>query len=338
MIAKIPKPGKSFGGCIEYNVLKKDATVLYADGVRIGDVRHTIADFNMQRKMNPALGQAVGHIALSWSPNDRDKLSDELMIAIAKDYLHRMKIDNTQVLIARHEDRTHPHLHIIYNRVNNTGKTISDSLQRQKSIKICKSLTLQHGFHIAQDKLHVNREQLKGIDKIKYDLHDTIKAVIKQVYTLGQLKSELAKRGIEMQYKYKSGTPEIQGISFAKGKYKFKGSEIDRKLSYSRLSKQINEQARTRMQQPSVARQQSPAQEGSRSLADQLREVIASKEAGQAITTHRQAEISIIDEAFKITEQLLSAGGGGGEPEEPRRRRKKKGQSEEQDQSRGISR
>jgi hypothetical protein len=49
MIGKIPKPGKSFGGCIEYNILKKDAAILYADGVRIDKIAHTIDDFNMQR-------------------------------------------------------------------------------------------------------------------------------------------------------------------------------------------------------------------------------------------------------------------------------------------------
>lgn len=332
MIAKIPKPGKSFGGCIEYNMLKNDAAVLYADGVRIDKVAHTIADFNMQRKLNSGLGQAVGHIALSWSPNDKAKLNDEVMVEIAKDYLQRMKIDNTQLLIVRHKDRQHPHLHIIYNRVNNDGKTIADNFQRQKSIKICKSLTLQHGLFVAQDKQQVNRERLKGIDKIKYELHDTIKAVSKQVTTLGQLKGELAKRGIETQYKYKSGTLEIQGISFNKGKYKFKGSEIDRSLSYGRLSKQISEQAKTQQQQ-----QQSVLHTKPQSLADQLREVIAGNVNGQTYSPTKQPEVNLLNEALNLTEQLLSAGSSGSsEPEEPRRRRKK-GQGEEQEQSRGMS-
>ena len=121
MIGKIPKPGKSFGGCVKYNVLKKDAVILFADGVRLYNVEQTIRDFNMQRKMNPTLGQAVGHIALSWSINDLDKLNDEVMAEIAKAYLDKMKIQDTQVLMVRHHDKHHPHLHLIYNRVNNQG-------------------------------------------------------------------------------------------------------------------------------------------------------------------------------------------------------------------------
>lgn len=167
MIGKIPKPGKSFGGCIEYNVLKKEAAILYADGVRIDKTAHIIADFNMQRKMNPGLGQAVGHISLSWSPEDKDKLNDEKMVSIAKEYLQKMKILDTQLLIVKHKDRAHPHIHIVYNRVNNEGKTIPDSFQHLKNIKISKELTLKHGMHIGQGKEKVNRQQLKGIDKLK---------------------------------------------------------------------------------------------------------------------------------------------------------------------------
>jgi len=255
MIGKIPKPGKSFGGCIEYNVLKKDAAILFADGVRIEKIAQTIADFNMQRKMNPGLGQAVGHIALSWSPEDKDKLDDENMVSIAQEYLQKMKIMNTQVLIVSHKDRAHPHLHIVYNRVNNEGKTISDRFQHLKNIKVSKELTLKYGMHMGQGKEKVDRQQLKGIDKLKYELHDAINTASKKVNNMGELKQVLAKQGIGMQFKYRSGTLEIQGISFSKGDYKFKGSEIDRSLSYSKLSQAIeqnvmqNESERVRHQQ-----------------------------------------------------------------------------------------
>jgi hypothetical protein len=266
MIGKIPKPGKSFGGCIEYNVLKKEAAILYADGVRTDKTAHIIADFNMQRKMNPGLGQAVGHISLSWSPEDKERLNDEKMVSIAKEYLQRMKIQDTQLLIVKHKDRAHPHIHIVYNRVNNEGKTISDSFQHLKNMKISKELTLKHSMHIGQGKEKVNRPQLKGIDKLKYELYDTIKAVTQKVTSMAELKQELLKQGISMQFKYKSGTLEKQGISFSKGDYKFKGSEIDRSLSYGRLSKQIEQQA-----------QQKQAEEQHLTLAQQLREVINKK-------------------------------------------------------------
>jgi len=252
MIGKIPKTGKSFGGCIQYNVLKKQAVILEADGVRIDKIAHTIADFNMQRKMNPGLGQAVGHIALNWSPNDTEKLTDELMVSIAKEYLQRMKIQDTQVLIIRHRDKEHPHVHIVYNRVNNDGKTISDAFQHYNNIKICKSLTLKHGLFMSQGKAQVNRQQLKGLDKLKYELYDTIKVLSQKVSSMDELQRKLQKQGIGMLYKYKGETKEVQGISFSKGDYKFKGSEIDRSLSYGKLNQEIEQ----RVQQQQELKQQ----------------------------------------------------------------------------------
>ncbi|MFI5138990.1 MAG: DUF945 family protein [Sphingobacteriales bacterium] len=323
MIGKIPKPGKSFGGCIEYNILKKDAAILYSDGVRIDKIAHTIDDFNMQRKMNPGLGQAVGHIALSWSPEDREKLNDEKMVSIAKEYLQKMKIQDTQVLIVKHKDRAHPHIHIVYNRVNNNGKTIADNFQHLKNIKISKELTLKHGMHIGQGKQKVNRPQLKGIDKLKYELHDTIKAASKKVSNMVQLKHELAKQGIGMQFKYKSGTLEIQGISFSKGKYKFKGSEIDRSLSYGKLSKAIQEQ---------VQQQQTQAKPAT--LADQLRQVIDERQGKEPTIIHKEPQTSFLQETLQLFEQLPA--GITPEPDDAHRRKKRKGQ--EQDQSHGISR
>jgi len=245
-MGKIPKPGKSFGGCVQYNVLKKDAVILDAIGVRIDEVAHTTYDFNLGRKMNPALGQAVGHIALNWSPNDMPKLNDERMLAVAHEYLVKMKIQDTQLLIVRHHDKAHPHLHIIYNRVDNRGKTISDKYQHVKNAKVCKELTLKHGFFMATGKEQVNRQQLKGADKVKYELFDAISSEIRWVKSMDELKASLSAKGIEMLYKYKSGTTEVQGISFAKDGYQFKGSEIDRSMSYGNLIKAIEQQVQQR--------------------------------------------------------------------------------------------
>ncbi|MFI5139569.1 MAG: relaxase/mobilization nuclease domain-containing protein [Sphingobacteriales bacterium] len=242
MIGKIVI-GKSFAGCIRYAVSKKDAVILAADGIRTDQLSHTIADFDMQRKSNPGLGMAVAHIALSWSSNDLSMLSDEKMVQMAEEYMQRMKIFNTQYLIVRHHDSNNPHLHLIYNRVDNEGKTITDNFMKSRNVKVCRELTEKHGFFISAGKKTVNEKRLKGADKLKYELYHTIKATSSTVKSMDELQKDLAKQGIMLHYKYKSGTSEIQGISFSKGEYKFKGSEIDRSLSFANLSKAIEIQA-----------------------------------------------------------------------------------------------
>lgn len=263
-MAKIPKPGKSFGGCVQYNVLKQDAVILDAVGVRTDQVSHITQDFNIGRKMNPALGQAVGHIALSWSPNDLPQLNDEIMLSVAHKYLEKMNIQDTQLLIVRHHDKEHPHLHIIYNRVDNQGKTIPDNLQRRRSGKVCKELTLMHGFFMAEGKQSVKRQQLKGADRVKYELFDTIKAEGQRVKSIGELKARLAAKGIDMLFKYRSGTTAVQGISFSKDGYQFKGSEIDRSLSYGNLMRTIERQVQEKRE----------ADERTKNMVAELKQII----------------------------------------------------------------
>jgi hypothetical protein len=314
MIGKVIT-GKSFGGCIRYVVQKHDATVLDAAGIRIQEANQIINDFNLQRKFNPDLGKAVGHIVLSWSINDTAKLNDEIMVNLAKEYLNKMKIRDTQYLVVKHNDREHPHVHIVYNRVGNNGKTISDNFQRQRNVQVAKELTLKHGFYLATGKEQVKRQQLKGADKVKYELFDAIRSASKKVKSIDELKQLLAKRGIVTHLKYKGNTNEVQGISFSKGDYKFKGSEIDRSLSYAKLVQTISQQ------------QAKPE----KSLADQLREAVRNNDQGKKPETH-------------YVKQTLSAGAElfgslmANMPQEddtPEIKRRKRNQ---QEQSNGISR
>lgn len=150
-----------------------------------------------------------------------------------------MKIKNTQYLIVQHQDKEHPHIHIIYNRVNNDGKTISDQFQKQLNAKVTMELKLKYGYYIAESKNEVKRSQLKGADKIKYELYDHISHTIKQAKGWQQVEESLKRAGIGIIYKYKSGTREIQGISFSKNGMQFKGSQIDRNFSYGNIDKQL---------------------------------------------------------------------------------------------------
>lgn len=227
--------GKSFGGCVRYVVGKLHAEVLLAEGVRMENPAEITLDFDAQRKMNPELSKAVGHISLNWSTKDETKLDKSKMLEMAMEYLKLMGIKNTQFLVVRHRDSNHPHLHIIYNRVDNDGRTISDQFQLRKNVAACQSLTLKHGLYIAGDKKNVNRKALKGADKIRYQLFDLIKAAQNNSKNWRTFESQLVRSGIEIIPKYKSNSNEIQGISFKMDGLTFKASALDRSLSFGRL-------------------------------------------------------------------------------------------------------
>ncbi len=238
MIGKV-MTGRSFGGVVRYNLQKEDAVLLSARGIRTDSIGSITDDFNLQRKINKELGKAVGHIVLSWSLHDKDKLTPEVMVERAKEYMQLIDIKNTQYLIVQHNDKQHPHLHIIYNRVSDNGKTISDRFQKQLNSKVAKEMTLQYGYYLAENKNEVNRGQLKGADSLKYELYDTISKQVKYERNWGQLEARLKEKGITIIYKYRSGSDEIQGISFSKDGIQFKGSQLDRSLSYGNINKQL---------------------------------------------------------------------------------------------------
>ena len=136
MIGKIKK-GSGFKGCVNYVLGKEQAVLLHADGVLTESRSDIIRSFCMQTGMNPDLKKPVGHIALSYSAVDAPKLTDEKMIQLAQEYMREMKITDTQYIIVLHQDREHPHVHIVFNRIDNNGKTISDRNDMYRNEQVC---------------------------------------------------------------------------------------------------------------------------------------------------------------------------------------------------------
>jgi len=241
MVAKIVK-GQSFKGVINYGLDKaKQTEILAAEGIRTKSHESVIRSFNAQAGMNPKVSKTVGHISLDFSAQDKDKLTNAKMVQIAKEYMEKMGIINTQYIIGRHHDKEHPHIHIVFNRVDNNGKTISDKNDRYRSEKICKELTEKYGLYFAEGKENVKRHRLKEPDKTKYEIYDALKAAISRCKNWKELDKELKRHGIAMSFKYKGNTNEVQGIRFEKNGYTFNGSKIDRQFSYSKIDYQLKQ-------------------------------------------------------------------------------------------------
>ena len=199
MIGKIIA-GSSFAGTVGY-VMKKQSRILTAEGVTPLNVRDMVQDFKDQTLLNPRIKNAVGHISLSFSPKDTF-LTDALMLDIAKEYMQRMGITDTQYLLVRHLDQPHPHCHLVYNRIRNNGQTISDKNMKIRNAKVSRALTEKYGLHLAPDKESVRREHLREPDKTKYEIYDAIKMNLPNCGNWNDLELRLKKQGIAMRYKY----------------------------------------------------------------------------------------------------------------------------------------
>ena len=240
MIAKIIK-GTNFGGVINYMLSKceGEAKILQANGVRCSSSSDMAHDFNLQASMRPNVQKPVCHTILSFSVEDTERLTDEMMVKIANEYLTKMGYGDTQSLIVRHSDRQHPHLHICINRIGNDGKTISDRNEKYRSTKICRELTERYGLTIGEGKKAVNRQRLRGEDKLRYETFDAIKAVLPKSKNWKDFVLGLEQQGIATRFKTKGNTDVVQGIIFEKDGCCFSGSKIDRSCSFSRINAEI---------------------------------------------------------------------------------------------------
>lgn len=251
MIGKIVK-GRSFKGCISYVLADKEAKVLASEGVLETDATSIINNFYMQSLLNPKLSKCVGHIPLSFSPDDAPRMTDQFMEKLAKEYMKLMGIEKTQYLIVRHHNTSHPHCHIVFNRVDNDGKTISDKNDRYRNEKVCKQLKDKYNLTYGTGKDKVNVQKLKGAEQTKYEIYHAIKDALPKAKSWQQLEEALKCQGISIEYKNKGQTEEVQGISFKKGEHSFKGSDVNRKFSYSKLDAQLNENSPIQEQQQVV--------------------------------------------------------------------------------------
>ena len=242
--------GTNFSGVVSYMLSKREdkVKVLEAIGVRSSLPNNIAHDFNLQASMHPSVQKPVCHTILSFSAHDSEQLTDATMVKIANEYLHEMGYGDTQSLIVRHSDRQHPHLHICINRIGNDGKTISDRNEKYRSTKSCRKLTECYDLTFGNGKRAVNRHRLRGEDKLRYEIFDTIKAVLPQSQNWKDFVAELEQQSITTRFKTKGNTDVVQGIIFEKDGCSFSGSKIDSSCSFSRLNAEFEKNSQRQEQ------------------------------------------------------------------------------------------
>ena len=238
MIAKI-HTGNNFGGLVNYanDIVKKDTVVVASFGVSLASNATITASFKAQAKARPGVKNFVGHISLSFSPSDKDKVNNDLMAQIAREYMRRMGIVKTQFVVFRHQDQPHPHVHIVYNRVNNEGDAITGDCNFRKSATITKALTREYGLTFGKGKKNVRRERLKGKDVIKYRIYDNVNASLKSCSSWQDLCKVLSPKGISLDF-VRDSDGSVRGVTFTDNdsNVTFAGGKIDNSLSFDSIN------------------------------------------------------------------------------------------------------
>ena len=238
MIGKIMKAA-SFSRCVHYVTGKEEARILASDGVLLTSTQDIIDSFEFQRQMNPRISKPIGHIALSFLPEDKDKLTDDMMTKIAREYMELMGIKDTQFLLVRHFDNGNPHCHLVYNRINNEGKTISDQNDFRRNEQVTKLLKRKYGLTFSKGKGRTKTERLRGAEKTKSEIYRIVMNTLAQSTSWKEFVGHLRKDGIGMELvmrrKDSRAPKDIQGICFIKDGLTFKASQIRRGMTFDKM-------------------------------------------------------------------------------------------------------
>jgi hypothetical protein len=258
MIGKV-KIGKSFAGICRYVFQEdKQAQVLDADGVRTDSAAHLAQDFQYQQAQRPGLGNAVLHVALALPAEDAvgrspEQLSD-LLREVGRAYVQEMKLENTQWALVQHFDKVHPHAHLVVNRVDNDGQTIADHFIGQESRRVCQRLEQQLGLTVAEQR---GREQAREVEpthrqataqtpkaqrdadwqRTRHEVANALKHTAPYAGSWDELQAKLSRHGVQVQpstHQKKDG-PQVYGVVFEKDGHRFKGSEVAKEYSASKL-------------------------------------------------------------------------------------------------------
>lgn len=209
---------------------KEEARILASDGVLLTMTQDIIDSFEFQRHMNSRISKPVGHISMSFLSEDKDKLTNEMMTNIAREYMELMEIKDSQFLLVGHFDNGNPHCYLVYNRINNEGKTISDQNYFRRNEQVTKLLKRKYGLTFSKGKFKTKTERLRGGESTKYELHCIVINTLAQATSWKEFISYLREEGVNMELvtrtKGSRDMKDVQGIRFTKDGETFKASQL----------------------------------------------------------------------------------------------------------------
>ena len=210
MIAKISAT-ENLGGTLGYNfkkVEKGEASVLLAAELyQNKEGRYTMeevfADMQALIPKKCRTKKTVFHCSLN--PHPDEKLSDEQLVQIAKEYMKALGYGKQPYIVFKHNDISREHIHIVSLRVDCRGRKINDKFEKRRSKQITDALERKFGL-IPSSKVSgkVETETPKvNIDRgnIKEQVASVIRMVLKhyKFCSLGELNTILNKYNLAVE-------------------------------------------------------------------------------------------------------------------------------------------
>ncbi len=185
MVAKVSLGGNLYGA-LAYNQDKIDrgkGQILETNRVFVpADGRFSVAECmrDFERTMPSQVTTTRGIVHISLNPHPEDRLTNEQLADIGREYIERMGFGGQPWMLFKHEDIDREHLHIVTTRIRGDGTLISDKNNYERSRKITDDLERKYGLHPKGER-QGEAWRLAPVDAAAGDLKRQIGNVVKHL-------------------------------------------------------------------------------------------------------------------------------------------------------------
>ena len=203
MIAKISAT-ENLGGALGYNFKKVEkgeasillAAELYQDREGRYTMEDVLADMEALIPKKCRTKKAVFHCSLN--PHPDEKLSDETLMQIAKEYMETLGYGKQPYIVFKHNDIVREHIHIVSLRVDSRGQKINDKFEKRRSKKITDALEKRFGLIPSSKVTDKAMKETPKVDIGKGNIKEQVASVVRTVLkhyrfcSLGELNAILS--------------------------------------------------------------------------------------------------------------------------------------------------
>jgi len=204
MIAKISAT-ENLGGALGYNFKKVEkgeasillAAELYQDREGRYTMEDVLADMQAVIPEKCRTKKMVFHCSLN--PHPDEKLSDETLMQIAKEYMEALGYGKQPYIVFKHNDIAREHIHIVSLRIDGEGKKINDKFEKRRSKQITD--TLERKYNLIPSSKVSNKEEVETpkVDISKENIKEQVASALRMVLkhykfcSLGELNAILSR-------------------------------------------------------------------------------------------------------------------------------------------------
>ena len=210
MIAKISAT-ENLGGALGYNfkkVEKEEASILLAAELyQNKEGRYTMeevfADMEALIPKKCRTKKAVFHCSLN--PHPDEKLSNEQLTQIAKEYMEALGYGNQPYIVFKHNDIAREHIHIVSLRIDGEGKKINDKFEKRRSKQITDALERKYSLIPSSKVSEKTTTETPKVDvvqgNIKEQVANAVRSAMKHYIfcSLGELNAVLHKYNLAVE-------------------------------------------------------------------------------------------------------------------------------------------